>query len=116
MRMYSLLCLSSPSMFTVMLHQFEKFATSSNKEAEAADLEQLLEGPAMEPPVGSTPSFEYQGECYNVPHIMAILAAVTITACVIARLLARWVLREIRLSDYLLVLSLVCDVLYHLRC
>jgi len=87
------------------------FAQSSPEE-QATYLAALLEGPALEPPLGTTSNFDHPGGSHAIGYGVVLLGSIVAALAVLLRLCSRALLRTFRLEDALLLSALVSVSVY----
>lgn len=68
-----------------------------------------LDGPAIEPPAGTTPNFDVQDRHHAVGYLVVIFCSILATLAVILRLASRYHMGRFHIEDVFLVMGLVCE-------
>lgn len=79
-------------------------------EEQAAAIQMLLDGPALEPPPGVVPDFVNRGGKHDVGYAVVIVGAALATLAVFFRLYSRVAIKSFKVEDALLISALVRDV------
>lgn len=77
-------------------------AITANASMSAEEKNRLLQGPALDPPANVTPNFDNPGGNHGVGYGIVILGAVLATIAVLMRIVTRWAIKKVYISDFLL--------------
>lgn len=79
----------------------------SSPEEQAIFLAALLEGPALEPPLGASSNFDHPGGSHAIGYGVVLLGSIVAALAVLLRLWSRALLKTFRIEDALLISALV---------
>ncbi|KAI4910494.1 uncharacterized protein J4E92_010422 [Alternaria infectoria] len=78
----------------------------SSPEEQAIFLAALLEGPALEPPLGASSNFDHPGGSHAIGYSVVLLGSIVAALAVLLRLWSRALLKTFRIEDALLISAL----------
>ncbi|KAI4947914.1 hypothetical protein J4E86_008431 [Alternaria arbusti] len=78
----------------------------SSPEEQAIFLAALLEGPALEPPLGASSNFDHPGGSHAIGYGVVLLGSIVAALAVLLRLWSRALLKTFRIEDALLISAL----------